>query len=597
MLSKAYIKPEADLAKRKALEPLYIACEVSWKTTTEMKMIRASAEIRSSPEWEDELDNKTIREQWIAEMKSNRGLTDKQAAYVIAELFYYAKLQAAARSCGGDAKLSGVNMLWYTDIPESSGLAQEFNASLSKMLKTMPKAHYYRPARNKGRFISERLVDPSLYSLVYESTPILSKPMSSPQEALCLPSYGTVPGSIEGWRQAVCDLNASMAKKDKSKDSEQSATTAANFVSFNEKYLELADPTAGHWLPTDIYVNQDGSVDFKSYINNIHPEEHADMYVSISKIISKAIPLLEQVLTDWEHPRDLRIPYDFDTCLEFPTEHPAKFGGKFNMYSEEYDGCAYYQAVDEWKDTIIDTTPDPEEFVEPERPLVPYSLRNKNLQVVVEISKGMTSLSDTASENIIATAEYYYDSKCEKPLTIEFEEAIKTDLDSIGDGYDLLVYDKLYGFSTGDRGDNYVQSAGDINFKQGRLICYPNVYEQGNGFHRCSDLKRMTMYFVDPSVRIVSTAIVPPQQKDWWTKTVSSVPSRVSMLPSEVQEMVFKHVDSPMSFEKAYEVSKKTSKPCYHIEKSQVFNCYVCVGDRSYYDDTDILPALSARGL
>ncbi|KAJ1869454.1 hypothetical protein LPJ57_005537 [Coemansia sp. RSA 486] len=106
----------------------------------------------------------------------------------------------------------------------------------------------------------------------------------------------------------------------------------------------------------------------------------------------------------------------------------------------------------------------------------------------------------------------------------------------------------------------------------------------------------MTMYFVDPSVRIVSTAIVPPQQKGWWTKTVSSVPSRVSMLPSEVQEMVFKHVDSPMSFEKAYEVSKKTSKPSYDIEESLVFNCYVYVGDRCYYDKTDILPALSARG-
>ncbi|KAJ2702254.1 hypothetical protein FB645_004349 [Coemansia sp. IMI 203386] len=584
MLSKAYIKPEADLAKRKTLEPLYIACEVSWKTTTEMKMIRASAEIRSSPEWEDELDNKTIREQWIAEMKSNRGLTDKQAAYVVAELFYYAKLQAAARSCGSDAKLSGVNMLWYTDIPESSDLAQEFNASLSKMLETMPKAHYYLPARNQGRYISERLVDPSLYSLVYESTPILSKPMSSPQEALCLPSYGTVPGSIEGWRQAVCDLNASMAKKDKSKDSEQSATTAANFVSFNEKYLELADPTAGHWLPTDIYVNQDGSVDFKSYINNIHPEEHADMYVSISKIISKAIPLLEQVLTDWEHPRDLRIPYDFDTCLEFPTEHPAKFGGKFNMYSEEYDGCAYYQAVDEWKDTIIDTTPDPEEFVEPERPMVPYSLRNKNLQVVVEIAdKGRTYLSDTASENIIATVEYYYDSKGEKPLTIEFQEGVECDILKIEDAYDFLAHIILFGIRMGDKGDSYIQSAGSIDAKQGRLVCYPNVYEQDRHYGDGAT-KWLKMYFIDPAVRIVSTAIVPPQQKDWWTKTVSSVPSRISKLPLEVQEMVLKHVDSPMSFERACEIGKNPNGASRVHKDRNIFDCYVHIGDTDYYD-------------
>ncbi|KAJ1880298.1 hypothetical protein LPJ57_002332 [Coemansia sp. RSA 486] len=586
---KAYIKPEADLAKRKTLEPLYIACEVSWKTTTEMKMIRASAEIRSSPVWEDELDNKTIREQWIAEMKSNRGLTDKQAAYVIAELFYYAKLQAAARSCGSDAKLSGVNMLWYTDIPESSDLAQEFNASLSKMLEKLPKAHYYRPAINKSNFKSEQIVDPSLYSLLYKSTHILPKPMSSPQEALCLPSYGTVPGSIEGWRQAVCDLNASMTVEDKGKDSEQSATTAVNFVPFNEKYLELTDPTARHWLPTDIYVNQDGSVDFKSYINSIHPEEHADMYTSISKIISKAIPLLEQVLTDWEHPRDLRMPYDYDNCLEFPTEHPATLEGKFDIDSDEY-----YQAVDKWKDTIIDTTPNPEEFVEPERPMVPYSLRNKNLQVVIEMTDNdVTYALDMASDNIIATAIYHYDSKDEKPLTINFQEAVVGDYVLIKDAYDVLAHNILFGIST-DEADDYVQFAGSINAIKGRLVCYPNVYEQ-DGHYSSGSIKKLTMYFIDPAVRIVSTAIIPPQQKDWWTKTVSSVPSRISKLPLEIQEMVFKHVDSPMSFEKACEVSKNTYKPSYDINKILIFDCYVYVGDSSYYNKFDILPALLAR--
>ncbi|KAJ2604251.1 hypothetical protein H4R99_001917 [Coemansia sp. RSA 1722] len=365
MLSKAYIKPAADLAKRKLFQPLYDACKAIWKTTTEMNMIQASAKIRSRLEWEGELDNKAIREQWIAEIKSKEELNDKQASYVISELFYYAKLQAAARSCGSDAKLSGVNMLWYTDIPENSDLAQEFNASIFKMLETMPIAHYYRPARNQHDLLFEQIVDPSLYSLVYESTPILPKPMTSPQEALHLPSFGTVPGSIDGWRQAVRDLNASMTEKDKGKgnDSKQSATPTASFVPFNEKYLELTDPSARHWLPTDIYVNQDGSVDFRSYINNIHPEEHADVYVSISKIISKAIPLLEQVLTDWEHPRDLRIPYDYYNCLGFSTEHPAKFGGKFDVYSEEFDENAYVEAVDKWEYSMVNTTPDPEDKI------------------------------------------------------------------------------------------------------------------------------------------------------------------------------------------------------------------------------------------
>ncbi|KAJ1883192.1 hypothetical protein LPJ57_000362, partial [Coemansia sp. RSA 486] len=124
MFSKNYIKSETDLGKLKRLEPMYNGCKANWRTKAEMDMIKASIKVRSKPKWGSGLEDKTVREQWIGEMKSNSGLTDKQAAYVIAELFYYAKLQAAARCCGGDAKLSVVDMVWYTDIPEDSDMAQ-----------------------------------------------------------------------------------------------------------------------------------------------------------------------------------------------------------------------------------------------------------------------------------------------------------------------------------------------------------------------------------------------------------------------------------------------------------------------------------------
>ncbi|KAJ2596368.1 hypothetical protein GGF40_001040 [Coemansia sp. RSA 1286] len=574
MFSKNYIKSETDLGKLKRLEPMYNGCKANWRTKAEMDMIKASIKVRSKPKWGSGLEDKTVREQWIGEMKSNSGLTDKQAAYVIAELFYYAKLQAAARCCGGDAKLSVVDMVWYTDIPEDSDMAQEFNASLSKMLEAMPKAHYYRPVSDEDNRIPEQIVDPSLYSLVYDSTPILAKPMTSPQEALCLPSFGTVPGSIDGWKKAVCDLNASMAEKDNGKGSEQSKTPAASFVPFNEKYLGLVESDSRHWLPTDIYVNQDGSVDFKSYINNIHPEKHANMYMSISKIISKAIPLLEQVLTDWEHTGNLRIPYNFMDCISIPTAHPLPPGETYTFGYDEYADLQYRQAVETWYDSIVSTVPDPEGFVEPKRPLVPYSLRNKNIQVVVEITdKDTPPLVSTASENIIATAVYYYEINSEeKTPKIEFHEAINSCGDPIGCFDDLLIVNIVFGVNTHGHSERaYTQSAGSINVKQGRLVCYPNVYKLCMDDYS-ANLKKLAMYFVDPSVRIVSTSIVPPQQKDWWTKTVSSVPSRISKLPMELQNMVFKHVDSPMSFERACEVSKERTGAVYVKRTSEYYN-------------------------
>ncbi|KAJ1812967.1 hypothetical protein LPJ56_005328, partial [Coemansia sp. RSA 2599] len=334
--------------KATRLKPLYNNYNIPWRTLSEQTIMSNSAAIRSIPHWEEKLANEADRKQWIADMKG-KGLTDKQASYVISELFYYAKLLSFIRNSGSDAKLSLADMVWYTDIPESSDLAQDFKTSLSKMLRTMPWNRYNWKIRKGKEYVTvELIVNPSLYSLVYGFTPILPKPMTSPQEALSLPSFGAVPESIDIWRRAVCHLNESMTSKDKGKeedggkDFEQSDTAANGFVPYDIEYLYKIDKEGRHWLPTDIYVNEDGSVDFKSYINNIHPEEHVDMYRAISKVLSKAIPLLEQALTDWEHFRDLRVPYTYYNCLKFPEVLAA-----FN--EDEYEDEKFSEAYETWR--------------------------------------------------------------------------------------------------------------------------------------------------------------------------------------------------------------------------------------------------------
>ncbi|KAJ1826203.1 hypothetical protein LPJ56_002301 [Coemansia sp. RSA 2599] len=350
MYVESYHNPQADITKCNKLLPLYIACEVTWRTLSEQTIISSSSTIRSTPGWEKKLANEADREQWIADMKDKKR-TDKQASYVISELFYYAKLQEFIRSSGSDAKLSLVDMVWYTDIPESSDLAQEFKMALSKLMETMKGRCNWQILIDRELVDAELIVDPALYSLVYKSTPILPEPMTSPLDALSLPSFGTVPGSIDAWKQAVCDLNASMTGKgkDNAESSEQPDTAANSFVPFNEIYLDMVDERERHWLPTDIYVNGDGSVDFKSYINNIHPAENAGMYTAISKILARTIPLLEQVLTDWKHPRDLRVPYDYGNCLVFPEKAP-----EYTSSDEEDDD--YYEKwaanYGEWRDSI-----------------------------------------------------------------------------------------------------------------------------------------------------------------------------------------------------------------------------------------------------
>ncbi|KAJ1875820.1 hypothetical protein LPJ71_011594, partial [Coemansia sp. S17] len=62
--------------------------------------------------------------------------------------------------------------------------------------------------------------------------------------------------------------------------------------------------------------------------------------------------------------------------------------------------------------------------------------------------------------------------------------------------------------------------------------------------------KMITFYFVDPSTRIPSTEIVPPQQQDWYFADIlASEPFR--SLPHLVVEGIMDKVDFPISFKAA----------------------------------------------
>ncbi|KAJ2261837.1 hypothetical protein GGI01_001999, partial [Coemansia sp. RSA 376] len=73
--------------------------------------------------------------------------------------------------------------------------------------------------------------------------------------------------------------------------------------------------------------------------------------------------------------------------------------------------------------------------------------------------------------------------------------------------------------------------------------------------------KMLTFYFVDPSTRIPSTEIVPPQQQDWYFADIlASEPFR--SLPHLVVEGIMAKVDFPISLKEA-----KKLRPQVHFDK------------------------------
>lgn len=51
------------------------------------------------------------------------------------------------------------------------------------------------------------------------------------------------------------------------------------------------------WLPANLAFQDDGSVRFTSYINNLHPKKHSDIYRLVEKLIDTAMPAWERVLS------------------------------------------------------------------------------------------------------------------------------------------------------------------------------------------------------------------------------------------------------------------------------------------------------------
>jgi hypothetical protein len=53
------------------------------------------------------------------------------------------------------------------------------------------------------------------------------------------------------------------------------------------------------WLPTDFAISSDGSsAKALSYINNLHPDQHRDMYPVIEQLVARFVPLWERVLAE-----------------------------------------------------------------------------------------------------------------------------------------------------------------------------------------------------------------------------------------------------------------------------------------------------------
>ncbi|KAJ2490269.1 hypothetical protein IWW37_003301 [Coemansia sp. RSA 2050] len=516
-------------------------------TVYERRMRQLSSAIRSKPGWMEALNSAEMRADWEFKAKA-QGLTDVEFRYVLDELAYYSSLHLP----GSNIRLGAADGVWFSD--------SLIDAKTTIELKGYAAILESGTRRPGGQHSVRHLIDPSLYPLVYG------------RSKLCLPGtplQTEFPGSLCGWRKALNGSGNAGAfyfvpfpyERYSDHDSDEEV---------EDRYFDKYDEHASEefsWLPSEFLVDNNGSVTIESYINNLHPVRHAAFYPTIASVFSKFLPLLEQVATDLVHPLPPRVIADVEKCYESDEPMP-------NKYSEDFE---------QWRGKAKFVHPQPGPFAAPERPANPYKLRGGRLQVIVKMTNVELmpenpiyggepwSMAGLDNERIIATGIFFYDVANIADSSLRFREAIS------GLKYGVMLRDAdaicmLYGIDkeSRSRGMRIPQEVDSVDIKDGLCLAFPNTYQfqmPGLGLKdatKAGHCKMLMFYLVEPTVRIPSTEIVPPQQKDWWIEDVL-VYEPFSSLPELVVGGIMDKIEFPISLKEAEKSRSNMAREVSHL--------------------------------
>ena len=119
------------------------------------------------------------------------------------------------------------------------------------------------------------------------------------------------------------------------------------------------------WLPCDVFVDAAGEASITSYINNLHPETHRELYDTIEQVITNALPLWKKAVrsTLYRYARPRLVVegdgYDHDAAALVEEERWQRRKEREQGQSRDYFGTGSEEL--QWKDKEGDNGEDGEE--------------------------------------------------------------------------------------------------------------------------------------------------------------------------------------------------------------------------------------------
>lgn len=348
------------------------------------------------------------------------------------------------------------------------------------------------------------------------------------------------------------------------------------------------------WLPCDVVIDDAGKAKIDSYINNLHPVEHAGLYPIIDKFINLALPAWDVVY---------RWPEEFET--QRLKEDTIENVCSTKDICDEYECYPYSRPVDDDEDAREEDEQDEDEYRDSEREkrdlawfvkTHPMNLPEPNdetsylkltaddvktsgffddakrIQVIVKLANihltpekpnyegGSWHVEGQLNEHICATALFYYDSDNITDCNLDFRTPANADELSGDLNYaqsDNFNIERVFAIRSQE---DTLQNIGSVLTRPGRAIFFPNLFQHHVSPFSLTDPTRpghrkiLALFLVDPAIPIISTANVPPQQKHWWASNNAAHVSGLNMterMPPEVASMVLKDVDFPIEEDEA----------------------------------------------
>ncbi|KAA6412092.1 MAG: hypothetical protein FRX48_04242 [Lasallia pustulata] len=167
------------------------------------------------------------------------------------------------------------------------------------------------------------------------------------------------------------------------------------------------------------------------------------------------------------------------------------------------------------------------------------------------------------NERICATATYAYSTHNITSASLSLRRRINAKEAMLAKGYiqSPLWAPEIYGARSGDP---VIQHMDDITISENRLITYPNTFQMRLLPIELADkskpdhVKLLTLHLIDPNRRMMSTAMVPSQRRDWWAREVRAGNARLWRLPAKVWATIVEMVEGyPIGMEEGEEIRRE----------------------------------------